>query len=117
MVFDSQDADLANRALGDIKFDIIVDDGNHDDWPQYRTFKSLAPRHLSARGVYVIEDIYGFDHGYYTRYGMRSCLHQDRSVEKIAFIYPPQSKAKTTKLGLLSAGSGPEAAYGKVPDW
>ena len=38
------------------KFDIIIDDANHNPKPQFQNFLNLFPR-LNKGGTYVIEDI------------------------------------------------------------
>lgn len=45
------------KNLGDIKFDIILDDGSHYDEDQYKTLKNFYS-HLKENGIYIIEDIY-----------------------------------------------------------
>ena len=43
--------------LGQMKFDIIIDDGSHAANDQIQTMKNLLP-YLSDDGIYVIEDIH-----------------------------------------------------------
>ena len=43
--------------LGNIKFDIIIDDGSHIDDNQYLTLGNFYP-FLKDGGIYIIEDIY-----------------------------------------------------------
>ncbi len=43
--------------LGDIKFDIILDDGSHLDDNQLQTLQNLY-KYLKPGGIYIIEDIY-----------------------------------------------------------
>ena len=47
--------DLA-AALGDRRFDLIVDDGSHWEHHQLATFELLKPR-LKPGGLYVVEDV------------------------------------------------------------
>lgn len=58
-LFDSSNKDYAEHYLKDLKFDIIIDDGNHDPEYQIKTMQNLLPR-LSSTGIYVIEDIGGY---------------------------------------------------------
>ena len=44
-------------SLGNIKFDIILDDGSHLDDHQWATLRNFYP-HLKENGIYIIEDIY-----------------------------------------------------------
>jgi hypothetical protein len=55
-LFDSTDTDGCNNALGDLLFDIIIDDGLHEADAQLKTFTNLFPR-LNNGGYYFIEDI------------------------------------------------------------
>lgn len=59
--FDSTNKDDCDRALGDLTFDIIVDDGLHTKEAQVATLRNLYPR-LENGGLYVIEDIMYPDH-------------------------------------------------------
>jgi len=43
--------------LGDMKFDIIIDDGSHFDMDQMKTLSHFYP-YLKDGGIYIIEDIY-----------------------------------------------------------
>jgi hypothetical protein len=45
-----------NDALGDLMFDVIIDDGLHEAEAQMNTFANLFPR-LKNGGYYFIEDI------------------------------------------------------------
>lgn len=49
-------AELFNK-LGDIKFDIIIDDGSHHDMDQINTLRNFYP-YVKPGGYYIIEDIY-----------------------------------------------------------
>lgn len=55
-LFDSTNLDECNDALGDLKFDIIIDDGLHLADAQMTTFKNLWNR-LNDGGYYFIEDV------------------------------------------------------------
>lgn len=54
---DSTNEHAVNNALGDLKFDIIIDDGSHLDTHQLFTLRNLWPR-LNDGGFYIVEDIY-----------------------------------------------------------
>lgn len=56
---DSTDLEQVNAALGDLRFDLIVDDGSHWIKDQIPTWMNLWPRLL--RGTYVVEDIQRID--------------------------------------------------------
>jgi len=53
---DINDAKNVNSQLGDMKFDIIIDDGSHRIEDQFFAFELLKDR-LNTGGIYVIEDI------------------------------------------------------------
>lgn len=55
-LFDSTKSDECDESLGDLKFDIIIDDGLHTAEAQLATFKNLWSR-LNSGGYYFIEDI------------------------------------------------------------
>lgn len=55
-LFDSTNNEECNKALGDLKFKIIIDDGLHTGEAQIATFTNLYHR-LETNGIYVIEDI------------------------------------------------------------
>lgn len=45
------------KGLGNVKFDVIIDDGSHLDTSQLATLKNFYP-YLKENGIYIIEDIY-----------------------------------------------------------
>lgn len=45
------------KSLGNMQFDIIIDDGSHIDTDQIKTLSHLYP-YLKENGIYIIEDIY-----------------------------------------------------------
>lgn len=55
---DSTDKKAVDEQLGDLKFDIIIDDGDHHPESQMKTYMNLKNR-LNGGGLYIIEDIYG----------------------------------------------------------
>ena len=55
-LFDSTSLDACNNTLGDMMFDIIIDDGWHAHHAQINTFDNLFSR-VKSGGYYVIEDI------------------------------------------------------------
>lgn len=55
-LFNSQSGVECNKALKDLTFDIIIDDGDHDAISQIKTFYNLIGR-VNDNGFYVIEDI------------------------------------------------------------
>jgi hypothetical protein len=57
LLFDSTDKQACDNALGDLTFDIIIDDGLHTTAAQVATFHHLWPR-LNEGGVYFIEDVH-----------------------------------------------------------
>jgi demethylmacrocin O-methyltransferase len=54
---DSTDDLAINNALGDCKFDIIIDDGSHLDTHQLLTLRNTWKR-VNDGGFYIIEDVY-----------------------------------------------------------
>ncbi len=44
------------QSQGDLKFDIIIDDGSHADSDQWKSLGNFFP-YLKEGGIYVIEDI------------------------------------------------------------
>ena len=63
IVGDSTDKNLSKELLkmSGRKFDIINDDGDHSPEIQFKTFQNMCNL-LSDGGIYVIEDVYGFEH-------------------------------------------------------
>lgn len=57
-LLDSTDTEKSNELMGDLKFDIIIDDGLHTAEGQYKTFLNYFHR-LNDNGLYIIEDIGG----------------------------------------------------------
>ena len=55
-LFNSQDRTACNKTLGDLTFDIIIDDGDHDALSQIKTAYNLMHR-VNKGGYYIIEDI------------------------------------------------------------
>jgi len=55
---DSTNKEEVDKLLGDLKFDIIIDDGDHHPESQIKTYNNLKNR-LNDEGMYVIEDIHG----------------------------------------------------------
>jgi hypothetical protein len=53
---DINDINNVNNKLGDIKFDIIIDDGSHKIEDQLFAFENLKTR-IKDGGIYIIEDI------------------------------------------------------------
>lgn len=66
-LFDSTVEEQCNSVLGNLKFEIIIDDGDHSNSSQEATFRNLWPRVLPG-GYYFIEDVsaYGNESFYYT---------------------------------------------------
>ena len=54
----SLDGDKVNEMLGDLTFDILIDDGLHTAEGQYQTMKNFFPR-INNGGYYIIEDCGG----------------------------------------------------------
>jgi len=53
---DSTNKEAVEKKLNGIKFEIIVDDGDHRTESQFETFKNFIP-YLEEGGVYIIEDV------------------------------------------------------------
>eukprot|EP01116_Phalansterium_solitarium_P001574 TRINITY_DN11386_c0_g1_i2.p1 TRINITY_DN11386_c0_g1~~TRINITY_DN11386_c0_g1_i2.p1 ORF type:complete len:269 (+),score=50.70 TRINITY_DN11386_c0_g1_i2:119-925(+) len=105
LVVDSHDeSGLIQQVLSTTKFDVIIDDGNHSPAAQRRTAQNLLP-FLQPTGLYIIEDVQRTAPHYYTEFSLPWTRHADRSFhEHLVFLYPPQSIAPRTDLGLLSSG-------------
>ncbi len=58
-LFDSSNSNDCKQQLKNLKFDIIIDDGNHDPKYQIKTLRNLFPQ-LKNEGYYIIEDIGGY---------------------------------------------------------
>jgi hypothetical protein len=58
-IADSTNADSVNQLMTklDVQFDIIIDDGCHNDAAQKKTLANFFP-YLKDGGIYIIEDIY-----------------------------------------------------------
>lgn len=54
---DQADWDFISNIFGDVKFDIIIDDGGHTMKQQQVTLEALLPR-LDINGIYVLEDLH-----------------------------------------------------------
>jgi len=54
---DSTDKNMVDNVLGNMMFDIIIDDGWHWDQAQKKTLVNFLP-YLNDGGFYIIEDIY-----------------------------------------------------------
>lgn len=48
------------KMIGDVKFDVIIDDGLHTHDSQLQTFENFIP-YLADDGTYFIEDVWAFD--------------------------------------------------------
>lgn len=55
-LFNSVSENECNEALGDLEFDIIIDDGCHSEYVQKQTYNNLFKR-VKVGGFYIIEDI------------------------------------------------------------
>ena len=53
---DSTNAVKVNENLQDLKFDVIIDDGNHTVAAQLKTIELFYP-YLSENGIYIVEDV------------------------------------------------------------
>ncbi len=53
---DSRRKKEVDKELGDLKFDIIIDDGDHRLGAQLKTYMNLKHR-LKENGIYIIEDV------------------------------------------------------------
>lgn len=69
---DSTDAEKVNEALEGLKFDLIIDDGNHTVPAQLKTIELFYP-YLSENGIYIVEDVM-------TRQGALMCAHKLREL-------------------------------------
>ena len=88
------------KTLKHKQFDIVIDDGDHNDWSQKLTFDMIGPL-LKDTGVYIIEDNFVDDgrHYYYDTCGFDVSVHNDVSGEMLTILYPSKSIAGRTALG------------------
>lgn len=93
-LLDSRDGGAVARALGGLRFDVIIDDGLHEPEAQRRTFEVLFP-YLATDGVYFIEDVYAFDPAPYRAEGVEVAVHDDPSGQQLVVLCPPASLART----------------------
>lgn len=61
-IADSRDWDQVERVLGELEFDLIIDDGDHNAASQLITFSNLRS-FLKPSCVYIIEDVGGGNDG------------------------------------------------------
>lgn len=54
---DSSNAEQVNQKLQGLKFEIIIDDGDHDPHAQLKTFQNLYEYWHAHSGIYVVEDV------------------------------------------------------------
>lgn len=59
-IFDSTNSEKCTQILNDLKFDIIIDDGNHDPNFQIKTLENLYNR-LNDEGYYIIENVINYE--------------------------------------------------------
>ena len=57
MICDSSNKDELLKAFGNIRFDLIIDDGSHIDSHQKNAFDCLFPL-LNPGGIYICEDLH-----------------------------------------------------------
>lgn len=91
------------NAFRGIQFDVIIDDGLHTRGGQLATFRNLH-RFLKPTGVYIVEDIYHVRVAdYLARHAnWEFAVHVDKSlVERVMFLYPPQSVARRSDVGIV----------------
>lgn len=53
---DSTNVDAVKTSMQNLKFEIIIDDGDHSIKAQFKTFRNFIP-YLADGGVYIIEDV------------------------------------------------------------
>lgn len=61
LIGDATNEEFIKQSFGDIRFDIIVDDGSHIKDEQLASFKVLFDTYLNEGGIYIIEDIGSLD--------------------------------------------------------
>jgi len=96
LVLDSEDELSVFAALGDLRFDIVIDDGAHRPGSQRMTFAALRG-HLSPTGIYIIEDVEALDTDAYLRHGVDVAVFPDPSGQKLVVLCPPASLARQTE--------------------
>lgn len=78
VVIGSQTDDSVLEALANESFDIIIDDGSHDNFHVPYTFNKLFPSMNERLGLYIVEDIHT---SYWNRYG-GGYLSSNSMIEK-----------------------------------
>ena len=97
LILDSRDQARVRGALGDLRFDIIIDDGLHTPEAQWSTFANLRPC-LAPTGVYVIEDVYSIEPDRYREHGDDVKAYPDPSGQQLVVVAPPASLVRTTRI-------------------
>jgi len=115
MVLDSSRTLDLVRAVAGVKFDIIIDDGDHRQPWQVATFLALA-KSLKPTGLYLVEDVYHCDILTRTlstqfpawRWAVLAdkTLDTDTVGERLVAIYGPESLAPGVTRGVLEASPG-----------
>jgi hypothetical protein len=103
LVFDSRKGDIAFQSLRGLKFDIIIDDGDHTATGQQKTLYSLWP-FLKDDGIYIIEDLplHATHEFVWANHGSYWSRHMDKTeYEHVLFLYPEMSRAPRTVVGLF----------------
>ena len=59
-IMDATSQEQVDKEFGDMKFDVIIDDGNHNLDSQIKSFEIFKPR-MNEGGLYVVEDIQDID--------------------------------------------------------
>jgi hypothetical protein len=92
------------KSIGDLKFDIIIDDGEHSFESQIKTFAKF--KHLlSDSGIYIIEDI----RDWCSEHGWLKCPHNPPKLEM-------NDRGEITHIRLINTKEKPWNDYSKCSD-
>ncbi len=104
---------LLDRAFGEVKLDLVVDDASHFLAPSIATFEMIFPR-LRTGGLYIIED---WSNDHLLERGLRASLDTDpqgSSVRKFASLTDGAEQPKTPMSVFICQLV---IAAGFHPDW
>ena len=104
---------ILDRAFGEEKLDLVIDDASHYLEPSIATFEMLFPR-LRNDGLYILED---WSNDHLLERGLRSSLEADpegSSVKKFSSLVSGDQQTKTPMSVLICKLV---IAAGYHPDW
>lgn len=94
---DATDKSFLDKALKDLSFDIIVDDGSHINKDITKTFQHLFVEKLNAGGIYIAEDLHT---SYWKSYG-GALRKRDTCIEFFKNCIDSMNLPYITKINFL----------------